>query len=622
MSARIKIDQVGLPAGVAGVSRTDGLDTGALVTLTNTDPQGVTTFRLLWGPTDDVTAEASLAATVDPDVWTFAPDAGCYGSYRIEMLEDGVPVERRIFGIRTPANGLLFPAFNELASRHASWANDGADQIELSENNAVDFNDADLNSLAYAGWWRSLVELYRAFENGLNFPPTLVVAGTQAIRASGDLLLNGVTGTALESCASPTVAVASGDVCINADSGIAITTGSQRASVGGNIDMLTAGDLIANALSGMNLCADAAAAVASVGTGVIALNAPTNGVAITCGLAEENLVGGGDFKVNTSSGIRLHSGAVKQTTATGLQLSTDFDLEFDVEDDALWNILGGFAIACGGLTNPGPIDGRAIWHLTNGFVLSSDGSAGGSGGILIEAAAAVSSAPPVDGVVQINTSVAMRLTGAPFFQIAEAAASTPSNAAGQGMFWVESVAPCEARFTDDVDADWPLNVHGVAGMGAITTRTNSTTDLDGANFTAPASTWRAATTIYKFSGMLYMTRGATATAANIVIDVQVAGVAQASTGNIATPTGNGNFLSAWVEGYVTCITIGSSGTAIATIRALVNNNGTVQEYRSTTITTFTLNTTLSRALVLTARFSNAVADLSMTWQGANIRKER
>jgi hypothetical protein len=166
MSARIKIDQVGLPAGVAGVSRTDGLATGALVTLTNTDPLGVTTFRLLWGPEDDATAEASLAATVDPDVWTFSPDSLCYGSYRIELLEDGIPVERRIFGIRTPTNSLLIPALNELASRHASWANAGADQSELSENNATDFDDADLNALPYAGWWRSLIELYHLIESG------------------------------------------------------------------------------------------------------------------------------------------------------------------------------------------------------------------------------------------------------------------------------------------------------------------------------------------------------------------------------------------------------------------------------------------------------------------------
>src|SRR5688572_26906760 len=166
MTARIKISQAGLSAGVAGVSRTDGLATGALVTLEDVSGTGLSTFHLLWGPPEDTTAEASLAATVDPDVWTFSPTAACYGSYLIELRQDGVPVERRIFGVRTPANQLLIPALNERASRHASWVNDGPTQVELSENNAVDFPDANLNAVAYAGWWRSLRELYEVVELG------------------------------------------------------------------------------------------------------------------------------------------------------------------------------------------------------------------------------------------------------------------------------------------------------------------------------------------------------------------------------------------------------------------------------------------------------------------------
>jgi hypothetical protein len=166
MTARIKISQAGLAAGVAGVSRTDGLATGALVTLEDVEGTGSSTFHLLWGPTEDATALVSLEATVDPDVWTFSPTASCYGSYLIELRQDSVPVERRIFGVRTPANHLLIPALNERASRHASWINDGTAQIELSENNAVDFPDAALNDFPYAGWWRSLRELYEVVEFG------------------------------------------------------------------------------------------------------------------------------------------------------------------------------------------------------------------------------------------------------------------------------------------------------------------------------------------------------------------------------------------------------------------------------------------------------------------------
>jgi hypothetical protein len=162
---QLKIDQTGRPPGAPGRSRTDGLDNGALVTLENVDPQGITTFRLLWGPPDDVNAAASLAPA-GADVWTFSPTAGCYGTYLIELLEDGLPVERRIFGVRTPSKRLLIPAFNEQASKLASWLNDGPDQIALSQNNATDYGDAALDALAYAGWWRSQHELYLAVERG------------------------------------------------------------------------------------------------------------------------------------------------------------------------------------------------------------------------------------------------------------------------------------------------------------------------------------------------------------------------------------------------------------------------------------------------------------------------
>lgn len=167
MSARIKISQAGLSAGVAGRSRTDGLATGALVTLEDVSGTGRSTFHLLWGPPEDTTAESSLAVTGDPDIWTFSPTAAAYGSYEIELRDDGVPVERRIFGVRTPANHLLIPALNERSSRHAGWNNEGADQIELCEQNANDFPLSVLNSFRYAGWWRSLYELYRVVEFGI-----------------------------------------------------------------------------------------------------------------------------------------------------------------------------------------------------------------------------------------------------------------------------------------------------------------------------------------------------------------------------------------------------------------------------------------------------------------------
>lgn len=189
MTLRIKIDQVGLPEGTPGISRTDGLSTGAVVTLENVGSEGVTEFRLLWGPPNDTTARASLAATANPDVWTFSPTAGTYGTYLVELVENGVAIERRVFGVRTPNKRLLIPALNEAASRRASWENAGEDQIELSQNNAVDFDSAHLNDFPYAGWWRPLHEIAIALEEGIG-----VTGPTGATGSTGPTGPTGPTG--------------------------------------------------------------------------------------------------------------------------------------------------------------------------------------------------------------------------------------------------------------------------------------------------------------------------------------------------------------------------------------------------------------------------------------------
>lgn len=164
MAAQLQIDQNTLsPTGTPGKARTDGLDGGQLVTLTNTGAGTTTAFRFLDVPAEDTTAVGSLAVTGDPKVWTFSPTASVYGSYLIELIEDlglGTEVrERRIFGIRTPNFKLLAPALNEVADRTASLINNGAAQIQAADNNADDNVNVALGARPYAGWWRSLTEV-------------------------------------------------------------------------------------------------------------------------------------------------------------------------------------------------------------------------------------------------------------------------------------------------------------------------------------------------------------------------------------------------------------------------------------------------------------------------------
>lgn len=161
MPSQLKIDQDGLPDGTPGRSRTDGLSDGSLVTLTNTGPGATTLLRLLWTPPGDESAPASLAVTEEPNVWTFSPSAGCYGTYLIELVVNaGLSSEvreRRTLVVRTPNLGLIIPALNERGDDLASLADERPDAGV--DNNADDFDDPALAALTFAGWWRALHEL-------------------------------------------------------------------------------------------------------------------------------------------------------------------------------------------------------------------------------------------------------------------------------------------------------------------------------------------------------------------------------------------------------------------------------------------------------------------------------
>lgn len=188
----MRIDQVGLAAGTIGRARTDGLATGAKVTLTNTGSGSTTEYNLFWVPPGDTTAVSSLAQDGgDHRVWSFDPTASRFGSYRIEMIEDkGLETEIRevrIFGIRLPVTGILIPALNELADPSASLLKNGSAQIDASENNATDFAGV-LAPLTYAGWFRAIQELYMALEGGIGGS-----AGTLAT-----VLGNGASANAIE----------------------------------------------------------------------------------------------------------------------------------------------------------------------------------------------------------------------------------------------------------------------------------------------------------------------------------------------------------------------------------------------------------------------------------------
>ena len=551
MASRIKISQAGLSAGVAGRSRTDGLATGALVTLEDVSGTGNSTFHLLWGPVEDTTAEASLAPTVDPDIWTFSPTAACYGSYKIELRDDGVPIERRIFGIRTPANHLLIPAYAERASRHAGWDQDGADEIEECEQNADDFPLSVLNGFRYAGWWRSLYELYRVVEFGI---------GSIADNALALIkLAQQPTKTVLANATSAT-----GNV-----TALAGSAAFQYLRVNSANNGLEWGSLSSQASTSIVYDAGTNTFMRGALTGAVTAN--QNGNATTFGSAAAKSV-----LANATNGSAVPAFLAGSAAFQYLRVnSANNALEM-----ATLSSHASTSIVYDGATNTFQAAAK-----TGAVTSSQNGNsfAFGSAAALSVLANATS-----------GSAIPAFLAGAGALQVLRV------NGAGNGL---EFATPA------------------VTSRTTPSTVTNSTSNNVGATYSVPANTFVAGT-LYKFEGFLTAVRGATATACDLIFELTLGGTVYATCTVSIAASGGG---SALVTGYLLCVTNGASGTFLANMKA-VNDMADIQTSfdathvwqlnagsGNTAASGTTKNTTGALTMLMQARMSAAVANLSTTW---------
>lgn len=166
MTAQITYDQAGLPAGVPGRARTDGLATGVTVVVTNGSGRPCR-CELWWWPPNDV-AVASTLVQVAPNQWEFTPTASRYGEYAVRMVEDENTATQtediKIFGVRYPVSGLLLPSFNSRGDTRVNRASTMAEKLAAA---AASFNNEPLPDDAtvdWSNWWQSQRELYDAVE--------------------------------------------------------------------------------------------------------------------------------------------------------------------------------------------------------------------------------------------------------------------------------------------------------------------------------------------------------------------------------------------------------------------------------------------------------------------------
>lgn len=199
MAAILKWDQVGLPAGTPGNSRDDGLDNGAVITMSSTGAGAVHALELLWVPDDDVSAEASFASA-SPTSWTMTPQAGRYGTYIARLTVDGEVTEHS-FSILTPNFQLRIPGLNERASRIANLASAASPATKVALLKASTHNTPDAGNPAFAlgdygGWYSAIRKLILAVDL-LGAPTETTFTGGMAefyVSTTGDDAAAGTIG--------------------------------------------------------------------------------------------------------------------------------------------------------------------------------------------------------------------------------------------------------------------------------------------------------------------------------------------------------------------------------------------------------------------------------------------
>ncbi len=159
MTASIKFDQVGLSAGVDGKSRSDGLSTGAVVTVTNVGG-GACTCEFLWKPVADTT---STLIQISPTQWQFTPQASCYGDYIVRLTEiTSDTIDDKAFGVRLTNSNLLPLGFNARGSNTVSLTSSVGVKAAAA---LYSTHNETFSGMDWLGWWPYLHELYTYVES-------------------------------------------------------------------------------------------------------------------------------------------------------------------------------------------------------------------------------------------------------------------------------------------------------------------------------------------------------------------------------------------------------------------------------------------------------------------------
>lgn len=212
-------------------------------------------------------------------------------------------------------------------------------------------------------------------------------------------------------------------------------------------------------------------------------------------------------------------------------------------------------------------------------------------------------------------------TGAGFLRFIEGTGSLPTLVAGEGGYWVRNNTPNEAWFTDDTNADRPIQ-NSVQARSTTGTVTNATTNLDLCGTYTTQANNLVVGSIIKAKAFFTFTRGATNTVLNALVNFRVGGASITAT-LVGLTVVNGAVETFCVDAQLTVLTTGAGGTCSATMTAHgATSASLIPLIAGVTNIALACNTTGTLAISCDAGMSAAVAATTLTAVGGEITNIR
>lgn len=381
--------------------------------------------------------------------------------------------------------------------------------------------------------------------------------------AAADITLNTVGGIAIQAGATPITAVTGSDIIMAADadirfgaaSGVNITAGSATAGAAdpGDVAINATGGIVL--ASGIAVVTGTAVGLRLVGDLEVQIQSVSDGVCIDAGFASAAAAGVGDVNINGTSGIAIHAGAAQVTATTGIDITAEADITISAQGAGVG--VGAGDILVQAATNSDIVVAGLNATMRNNLA-TSDLNATGAGVTLHTTG--------TSGTLINSTLVSLHSasgSGANFLLIGEAASSTVTAPAGDGMIWVQNTAPNALMFTDDVNQDWPVG-YSAAGSSLVSTSFTTPAALNVAGTAgqtlatlATVANELPAGATFHFRGRAQVIRGATATATNVTLEFRIGGTQRFAIAAKALQTAASTH-QLFLEGY---FTIGAAPSA-------------------------------------------------------------